>query len=178
MDLKPFHVKWDEIPGRDEDYKKKMIAQFGERRFRQEFGCEFLTSENTLIDLEVINQLLKPLDGIEPLFKIKEQEFYKPISKKMTYIIGVDPATGTGNDYTVMQIYEFPTMELVSEYRTNEYGAPEVYAHMKNIFKYLDHYGGDVFFSIENNGVGQGIIALYENDDNFTSNAVFCVGER
>lgn len=166
-------VLWDEIPGRNEEYKRKMIAQFGERRFRQEFLCEFLTSENTLIDLEITNKLLKELEGKEFIFEIKGQVFWKPINKKLSYIIGIDPGTGNGNDYTVIHIYEFPSMELVSEYRSNEYGAPEVYAHLKNILKYLDYYAGDVYFSIENNGVGQGIIALYENDDNFTSNAVF-----
>jgi hypothetical protein len=169
----PLAVAWNEIPGRDEAYKKKMIAQFGERRFRQEFGCEFLTSENTLIDLEDVNRLLESIKDKEIIFSIKNQNFWKPLNKKLSYIVGIDPATGNGKDFTVIHIYEFPSMELVSEYRTNNYGAPEVYAHLKNIFKYMDFYGGDIYFSIENNGVGQGIIALYQNDDNFTSNAVF-----
>lgn len=169
----PLQVKWDEIPGRDEAYKQQMIRDFGERRFRQEFECQFLTSENTLLDLELINSLLEPLLEKKPLFEIKGQAFFKHLNNKMSYIVGLDPATGTGLDYTVMQIYEFPSMELVSEFRTNEFSAPEVYAHMKNIFRYMDHYAGDVYFSIENNGVGQGIIALYENDSDFDSNAIF-----
>lgn len=170
----PLQVKWNEIPGRDEEYKKQMIRDFGERRFKQEFECIFLSSENTLLDLEFVNYLLDPLLLNDPKqFEIKGQAFFKPLNKKLTYIVGIDPATGTGNDYTVIHIYEFPSMELVSEYRTNEFGAPEVYAHLKNIFRYMDHYAGDVYFSIENNGVGQGIIALYENDSAFDSNAIF-----
>lgn len=171
--FKPYSVKWNEIPGRDEAYKKKMIAQFGERKFRQEFECEFLSSENTLIDLEEINRLMKEIEGNEIVFSIKEQYFWKTINKKFSYIVGVDPGTGTGKDFTVIHIYEFPSMELVSEYRSNEYGAPEVYAHLKNIFRYMDYYAGDVYFSVECNGVGQGIIALYENDENFASSATF-----
>lgn len=35
----PFAVEWDDIPGRDEEWKRKQIEIMGEEKFRQEFNC-------------------------------------------------------------------------------------------------------------------------------------------
>ena len=40
---KPFEMYWWQVPGHDEEWKKKQIAAIGERRFAQEFNNEFLT---------------------------------------------------------------------------------------------------------------------------------------
>jgi len=36
---KTFSINWDEIPGRDEEWRKKEIATIGEDRFSQEYNC-------------------------------------------------------------------------------------------------------------------------------------------
>ena len=41
---KPFEMYWWQVPGHDEDWKKKQIAAIGAQRFAQEFNNEFLTS--------------------------------------------------------------------------------------------------------------------------------------
>ena len=35
-------IKWDEIPGRDEEWKEQMIANIGIDAWNQEFECKFL----------------------------------------------------------------------------------------------------------------------------------------
>ena len=39
FDFKPVFVSWDEVPGRDEEFKKKEIAKIGELRWRREYEC-------------------------------------------------------------------------------------------------------------------------------------------
>ena len=48
-------VAWDEPPGRDEEFKQEKIAELGMLAWRQEFECEFLTSEMLLVDLSLIH---------------------------------------------------------------------------------------------------------------------------
>lgn len=161
-------VPWFSVPGRDEAYKAKMIAQFGERKWRQEFECEFLSSDHTLIDTMILNQIEAEnlAANIEILFKIGEQEFYKHISKTQSYIVGVDLSEGGGSDYSVIEVFEFPSLDQVAELRTHTTSPAELYNNMKNLLRYLEHYAKDVYFSVENNGLGQAIVALYEADEN------------
>lgn len=37
--MKPLTIKWNDVPGRDENFKKKEIAKNGELKWRQEFEC-------------------------------------------------------------------------------------------------------------------------------------------
>lgn len=37
--MKPLTIKWSDVPGRDESFKKKEIAKNGELKWRQEFEC-------------------------------------------------------------------------------------------------------------------------------------------
>ena len=46
----PIDVHWSEVPGRDEKWKKETIANTSEAQFAKEFECEFLGSQNTLIN--------------------------------------------------------------------------------------------------------------------------------
>lgn len=172
--FKSVRVPWYSTPGRTEEFKAKTIKKLGERKWLQEYECHFLSSDHTLIDTYVVNQIEErnKKDNIQFEFKIAEQGFWKKINKKSTYIVGVDVSQGLGQDYSVIEVFEFPSLEQVMEYRTNEDSPAQLYKYLKNILIYLDHYGGDVFFSVENNGLGQAIIAVYEADER-APNAMF-----
>lgn len=159
-------VPWYAMPGRDEKYKQRMIAQFGHRRWRQEFECEFLSSEHTLIDTMIINQIeaKNRENDIKPIFQIDEFDFWKSINRGNSYIVSVDLSEGGGDDYSVIEVFEFPTMEQTAEYSTNNTSPAMLYGKLKNILRYLEHYAKDVYFSVENNSLGQSIVALYEAD--------------
>jgi hypothetical protein len=161
----PVYVAWDEAPGRDEKFKQEQIAKIGDRRWRQEYECEFLSSDTQLIDSIYLANLTKQLDGTKPIFDLHGVEFYEPINPTSTYIVGVDPASGNGEDYSAINIFEFPSLKQVGEYRNNTMSTSKLYEVMKNILRYLEDRAETVFFSIENNGVGTGLIALYESDD-------------
>lgn len=161
----PIRVYWDEPPGRDEAFKEAEIGNVGERRWKQEYECEFLSSDALLIDSQVLINETARLEGTKPIRTIKDVVFWKEINPQSIYLVGVDPSTGSGEDFSVLTIYEFPCMEQVGEYRSNTMSTNDMYGIMKNVLLYLEKRSNMVYFSVENNGVGEGIIALFESDE-------------
>lgn len=158
-------VKWDEPPDRDEKFKEDQIAKLGQRKWDQEYECIFLSSDALLMDsLELAYQTPR-LEKLQPLEELHGVKFWKKFEKGRTYIFGVDPATGSGEDTSVVTGFEFPSMEQVFEFRSNTMSPPYVYKVLKNLIKYAERENGTVYFSVENNGVGEGVISLYEADE-------------
>lgn len=130
-------------------------------------NCEFISSDNSLFDTQIIQIEQKRFENIQPAFSMNgEQDFYKPLSQDMCYIVGVDPSTGNGNDYSVIEVFEFPTMQQVMEFRSNTVSEVVLYSHLKKVLGFLERYSDDVYFSIESNGVGRALISLYMQDEN------------
>lgn len=165
-DFLPIRVRWDEPPGRDEDFKQAQIAKLGERKWMQEYECEFLSSDRLLIDSIFLANLSTEVEAIRPKFAVKDVIFWSDIIEGGTYLVGVDPSTGSGEDFSVISIFEFPSMKQVGEFRSNTMSTTFVYSILKNVIKFLEQKNTTVFFSVENNGVGEGIIALFEADEN------------
>ena len=166
-------IKWDMPPKRDEAFKREKIHILGMRSWRQEYECEFLGGEGTLLDNEKLlareNEIKE--SGQNVLFRIKDIPFFASIRAGGKYLIGVDPASGTGKDYTVIQIFEFPSLEQVAQYRTNNSRPAEVYAKFRKLVKFFTNADCQIYFSIERNGVGEGMISLWENDTDFPERA-------
>ena len=158
-------VRWDQPPGRGEKFKKETIAKLGERKWMQEYECEFLSSDALLIDSLFLANLTDVIDKIHIINQIEGVRFYKKIIPGGTYLVGVDPSTGSGEDYSVITIFEFPTMLQVAEYRSNTMSTNALYGILKNVLIYLEKQKTTTYFSVENNGVGEGVIALFEADE-------------
>lgn len=162
----PVRVYWDEPPGRDRAFKEKEIGKIGERKWLQEYECEFLSSDALLFDsLALLNQT-KVVEQIKPIHIIdNDLVWFKQIQPRTTYLVGVDPATGSGKDYSVIEVFDFPLMEQVCEFRSNTTSPAQVYFTLKKIIQKLEKLGSNVMFTVENNGIGQSIVALYEADE-------------
>lgn len=164
------HVPWDAPPNRDEAFKRTQIGLIGERKWKQEYECDFLSSDGNLIEGIVLAQIttlikLKIKEERHIAFKLMDQDFFKPIERGATYLVMVDPATGSGEDFSVIQVFDFPKLEQVMEFRDNTSSTPKLYTRLKNVLNFLTAYGCTVHFTIENNGVGNGLISLYEVDE-------------
>lgn len=163
------HVPWNAPPGRDETFKQQQIGILGERKWRQEYECDFLSSDGGLMDSYIMGSIQKEVESRQPEFIIREDDyehkFFAKINPLATYIVGVDPATGSGLDYSSIQVFEFPSMLQVMEYRSNLMTPNFIYGMLKKIVNFIASSGAQVYFSAENNGVGQSIIALYMADE-------------
>ncbi len=169
----PQYVPWDAPPGRGEDFKKKEIGKIGERKWRQEYECVFLSSDALLIDSQFLINLTAELKDVRPVNAKNDVIFWDTIKKGLTYLVAVDPATGSGEDFSVITVFEFPSLIQVAEYRSNTMSTNDLYGVLKNLLLYLESFDTMVYFSIENNGVGEGLISLYEADETPPDNSEF-----
>lgn len=163
----PIRVHWDEPPDRGEKFKNDMIAKLGQLSWSQEFECLFLTSDALLIDSIHLDKINTELRTIEPISNDTGIEWFSKPKVGETYLMGVDPATGSSRDYSVIQLFSFPSLVQVAEFRNNKAAAPLVYTMMRRIWTTLQEAKvTQCYFSVENNGVGEGVISLFEMDEN------------
>lgn len=80
------------------------------------------------------------------------------------YVIGVDPARGTGRDETVFQVINAATGMQVAVWANNETRLMGQFQELKSLAK---RYNGDAFCVIENSSSGEGLIPLAEEHGHF-----------
>ena len=116
----PIAVDWWDVPGRDEEWKRKQIANMGEESFSQEFNTDFLGSSGTLID----GGTLKTLAHITPVELLVNKKFkmYQVPTKERVYAMTVDTSEGLGQDYTAATIFDITKLpyRIVGVYRDNK----------------------------------------------------------
>ncbi len=109
----PVRIDWWDVPNRDEIWKQQQIVSFNYdmRKFNQEFGNEFHGSTFTLVDIQrlmakktaILEKKLEPEDLMIKDYRVKIWE--RPIQHHC-YVVGVDVADGTGNDYSVITVFD------------------------------------------------------------------------
>lgn len=166
--FKPVFFPWHLHPDRKEAYIKQMQGELGPIGFRQEVLCEFISSDALLMD----SLKLSYIKATKPLTQNMGFNFWKEDlgGKGKTYLVGVDPATGNGKDYTVIEVVEYPSMIQVAEFRNNTVHIPLIYAKLKWLFKHLrkpdaNRGKSEIIWSFERNGVGEALVAMIQNDD-------------
>jgi len=131
----PLRVDWWQIKGRDEEWKKKKIADLGSvEDFNQEYGLQFYSSDKLLLNsrdlkkLDIIKQEYVNCNLIldEELSKFNDFIFFHKKYQNWTvddfrsdesnYVFSIDTADGIGGDYSVLNIYKviaLPVKELL-----------------------------------------------------------------
>jgi hypothetical protein len=127
----PLEVQWDEVPQypggplRDEKWKEDTIANTSEDQFQQEFICDFLGSQNTLISsakLRIMNWATPKTKDADGLW------IYEEPQEDRDYFITVDTSRGQGKDYSAFVVVDATDMpyKMVARYRNNTI-SPMVY---------------------------------------------------
>jgi hypothetical protein len=129
-EFNPIRVDWWQVPGRDEEWKKKEIANLGsEEDFNQEYGNQFLSSSKLLLD----SYTLKKLKKTEVNFTHREllpfqnsiinyddllwHPKFDPTNlwedgENKRFVISIDTAGGSGGDYSVVNILKVSPLPL------------------------------------------------------------------
>lgn len=165
----PCEVKWFEHPERDQSYYDLMERELGPIKFRQEVLCEFLSSESLLIDSIKLSKLVSK----KPVWEFNACKFWVPEDqiggKNKTYMVSLDPSGGGGDDFSSIEVFEFPSMVQVAELRMNTLIPPVIYARLKWVLSFFTRNinGGaaSVYWTFERNSVGEAISSLYWSDD-------------
>jgi hypothetical protein len=115
----PLEVHWSQVPGRDQAWKDETIRNTSERQFTQEFECEFLGSVDTLISASKLRAMTYE-DPIQD--NGKGLKVYEKVKEDRDYIITVDVARGTNNDYSAFVVFDITTLpwKIVAKYRNNQ----------------------------------------------------------
>lgn len=169
----PIEIKWNEPPGRDAAFREAETAKIGAVRWKQEYECEFISNDASLIDTVVMANLTKTVERSKPCGKVGDITFYREPQPNTIYLVGMDAATGSGSDYTTIVVYDFPGLEQVAEFRSNTMSSVMGYHMLKKLLRIYERAKSNVYFSVENNGVGEAIMALFEADENPPEQAEF-----
>ena len=114
----PTEVHWSAVPGRDAAWKEQTIKNTSEQQFKVEFECEFLGSVDTLIS----PSKLRTMPYVDPIKQGKGLAVYEDAIPEHNYIVTVDVARGTSNDYSAFMVMDTTTLpyKVVARYRNNE----------------------------------------------------------
>jgi hypothetical protein len=155
-----FMVNWWDVPGRDEEWKQKTIANTSEDQFRQEFDAEFLGSANTLISPNI----LKILAFIDPKSKHYDGSLsiYEEPEDGRNYFLVADVSRGVGIDSSAFLVYDVTEMpyKVVAAYKNNLI-EPILYPEI--IYQVARSYR-EAFVMIEINDNGQQIADILHQD--------------
>ena len=171
---KPFEMHWWDVPGRDEKFKETTIASIGQKRWDQEFACEFLSPSDfrKLIPEDILEKHKMRLDQYKLKDEAKGREMqiisqdetkvfnftmWECFSESKTYLASGDVAEGTGNDSSVLYIWDVTDLskiELVCKFAENDVSILEFAYVAKQI---LQLYANPPLIA-ENNSIGSGFL--------------------
>ena len=163
----PTEVHWSEVPGRDAAWKEQTIKNTSQRQFTQEFECEFLGSQDTLIS----PAKLKALSFDTPLVRNGGLDIYEQRKEGHDYVMTVDVSRGTSQDYSafcIFDITEFP-YKMVGKYRNNEI-KPILFPNI--IVETARNYNS-AHIMVEVNDIGDQVAAIINYDLEYT-NILMC----
>jgi hypothetical protein len=112
----PFAINYWDVPGRDEEWAKNEVARIGQAKFDQEFGAEFSSSSNTLID----GRKIEAIQWVEPVMMDEHEllHIFKQPVPGTQYVITVDVSEGVGGDYSTFSVIDVSKLpyEIVCTY--------------------------------------------------------------
>ena len=137
-------------------------------------NCEFIGQSNSLIDANVIRQLLLDLENVTYKFVVDgDIRFYEELKPNLKYLIGVDTSMGVDGDFSAIQVFSFPDMVQVAEWQSDRLNQNLQVEKLKTLTEWMyedikakGNVHPDIHWSLENNGSGEGFIcALREKGD-------------
>jgi len=153
-DFVPFTAYWWQVPWKDDEWKKREIANMGsEKDFEQEHGVEFLGAEGTLVSGHTVAQKMRQAEAKEIYMGINVYERPRIDAENPDnsdqYFITVDVSKGQGLDYhafTVWNTSRLPYTQAAT-FRDNELDT----MLFPNILASVGHYYNSAPILIESN---------------------------
>jgi len=189
-----FYSPWTRVPTKLDPITGEVISYQGEAfkdmnfaagiddtKWQAEYECQFITTDNTLIS----GQKLATLNYFTRVPKFIDKwgcRWYEKIQPNTTYGVVMDPSGDGVGDDAAIQVWEMPTLKQVAEWNTNTADQNEQARMLKRVLQRLyykqqenpDHDGScNIYFSVERNAIGIGIIRLIEMMDERTFPGIF-----
>lgn len=155
--FKHMHMDYRRVPGRSEDWKQEQLKNMSLSDWKQEQECEFLGSTSTVIDSAVLRNLI--VNYKNPIIIDNDLYVYEKPNQENIYIVGVDVAKGTGNNYSAIQVLKIASfkpirLEQVATYNNNTI---DVYKFSEMVYRTAMYYNR-AYVMIENNAEGAAVV--------------------
>ena len=147
-DYIPIDIHWSQVPGRDEAWKEETIRNTSEVQFAQEYDCEFIGSQHTLITATKLRMLAYKA----PIQKRDSLDIYEDVYPSHSYVCIVDVARGRGLDYSAVSVIDttrYPNIQ-VAKYRDPNVSPMVLPTIVQNIARYYNN----AFILVETNDIG------------------------
>ena len=152
---------------KDNDWLRATMDDLGDVKYRQEILHEFIIDGDKVFTEELLEKVESKLK--DPIIKDKLGDmnfdgmwiWKKPIPNHR-YALGVDVGTGTGNDYSTIEVFDVEDYEQVAEYK----GFMST-LRLSMLVKKLARYYNEGFVIIECNSIGEAVfngVYYAEND--------------
>lgn len=180
-----FHANWTSVPEKiDEDgnvvafrgekfKREQMKSGLSAEAWASEFDCSFVSAEATLISGAKLASLRSTIR--EPRFVDKWNcRWYEHILPATPYAVVMDPSGDGIGDDAAIQVWEIPSMRQVAEWNDAVADQAEQTRMLSRVLRRIhalqnnhpDHNGiNDIYYSVERNGVGIGVIRSIEAED-------------
>src|SRR6056297_169594 len=152
--FRPYLVKWDQHPDRDQAWADAERAKIGDERFRREHECEFIAFDETLISSIFLSEMD---EGMEPMRRSGQVRWYDTLKDEQTYLVSLDPSLGTGGDPSAIQIFAIPGMRQIGEWQHNKTPVQAQIKIMRSILEEIEESApnSEIYYSVENNTLGE-----------------------
>ncbi len=154
----PIDIHWSQVPGRDQKWKEETIRNTSEVQFSQEYECEFIGSQHTLIS----GSKLRSMSYKTPVRSQNGVDIYCEPEDTHAYVCIADVARGRGLDYSAISVIDstkYPYVQ-VAKYRDANI-TPLLFP---NILKNIAQYYNNAHVLIETNDIGGQVGDIMHHD--------------
>lgn len=155
-------IDWGDVPERDENWKKDMVAALGsEEKFLQEFANVFIDNASSAVGAAVIERFKQEKQPPIWTGDNGDYEVYEYPKSTNLYAIGVDVGEGIGRAASVAQVLDITDLKNIKQVAV--YGSSTIEPfHFANKLNTIGHSWGVAPMLIERNNCGAQVIdALY-----------------
>lgn len=156
-------ILWDEIPGRDINWKDQTIATIGSvDAFNQEFNCEFLDSGESSINEELYERLSIYIKQPKYIMEEGKYQIWEEPSDDKIYVVGVDVSEGVDKDASVMQILDITELTSIKQVACYHNNGMSPFNFTSKCNEILSQWGKPIV-CVERNNCGAQVVDALRN---------------
>lgn len=151
-------IMWNDIPKRDEEWRKIALADMGGdiQRFKQEYEVDFSTGEEGAVDKSIIEDLRTYAKKPE-ILDSQNYKIWEVPDPKSIYVMGVDVSDGVGQAASVIQGFNITDLTDIKQAFVYHNNKIEPYHFAEEIHNIANQWGRPPIL-IERNAMGGQVV--------------------
>jgi hypothetical protein len=163
-------VNWDDVPGRDDDWKRETLSLLNNNMddFEQEYCNKFHEPGKSAIDADLLKSLQSQCK--EPIYVMDDGAYkiFEAPDPSGLYVVGVDVGEGIGRSNTVAQIINISDLKNIKQVAVYACNTISPYHFGTRLMGILEDWGRPPVL-VENNNNGQQVLDVINHIHNYES---------